>query len=387
MELEELIVRSLKHEEIPRVASFLQGVMPNFQRQWSAKYEDTVTDDDIGLTATKDCTLHMSLGIDSSWAGFGGPWYRPPPEFKAKLKKAQEKLSKEDRAKGYEIGQTGELARTVTFAETNTQNRYVVEGTLKTEEEWKDWYAGWEMVPETGNPIQLFNESYHQALAFKKAHMLIPSTGLIMEPLIWQIPKGRIAYLARKNPAFLHKVCDFIVEPTLRRAKLMAESDAQVIIVPDDCAYKGRPILSPEHYREFIIPRFKKLIDILHKRGKLVMFHSDGVVEPYYEDLIRIGLDAHESLEPVAGNDLGDLKRRYGDRLAFVGNIDCSILLTYGPSEKVRETVKETLRAGMPGSGYMFSPCTDFIDTNKLEFAEIMMDTYRKYRNYPMKIP
>jgi hypothetical protein len=386
MDLEELIVKSLKHEEIPRVASFLQGVMPNFQRQWAEKYEDLVTDDDIGLTGTKDCTLHMSLGIDSSWAGFGGPYYRAPKEHAQIVAAAQNKLSAEDRSKGYSIGINGGLYRTVYFQETNTTNHFLVEGTIQTEQEWLEWYKDWEIMPESGDPIKIFNDSYHKALNFKKPHMLIPSTGLIMEPLISQIPTSRIAYFARKNPSFLHKICDFIVEPTLRKAKLMAESDAQVIIVPDDCAYKGRPILSPSLYREFIIPRFKKVIDIMHKAGKLVMFHSDGVVEPYYNDLISIGLDAHESLEPVAGNNLADLKARYGNRLAFVGNIDCSILLTYGPPDLMVKTVKETLRAGMPGYGYMFSPCTDFIDTNKLELAELMMETYRKYRDYPMNI-
>jgi len=386
MDIEEIIVRSLKHEEIPRVASFVQGVMPAFQRQWNEKYEENVQEDEIGLTPVKDCTLHMSLGFDSSWAGFAGPGYRPPKDHTKIVEKANKKISQEDQKKGYAIGQNGGLYRTVYFTETQTSNHFLVEGTIQTEEEWNEWYDGWKIESEMGDPIKTFNSGYHMALNFKKPHMLIPSVGLLMEPLISIFPMSRLSYFARKNPTFLHKVCDFIIEPNLQKAKLMAESDAKVIIMPDDCAYKERPILSPSAYREFIIPRFKKFIDIFHKAGKLVMFHSDGVVEPYYNDLISIGLDAHESLEPVAGNNLADIKQKYGDRLALVGNMDCSILLSYGKKDDVIQTVKDTLKAGMPGSGYMFSPCTDLIDTNKLENVEVMMDTYRKYRNYPINI-
>jgi hypothetical protein len=331
--------------------------------------------------------LHVSLGLDSSWCGFGGPSRRSPEEMNQRLEAANAKLTPEERAQGYTIASNGGKYKTVEFIETKTTNHFLVGGTLQTADEWEEWYAGWEMTEVGGDPVKNFNDGYHKGLELHKPHLLIPTTHMIMEAIIGMFPYGKISYFARKNPQFLHKVCEWICEPALAKVKLMCESDAPIILVPDDCAYKGRPVLSPAMYKEFVIPEFKKYIDIAHRAGKMVMMHSDGVVEPYYNDLIEAGLDAHESLEPVAGNNLADLKARYGDRLALVGNIDCSILLPYGSPDEVVETTKQCLRDGMPGYGYMFSPCTDFTDSCKLENVEIMMETYKKYRDYPINIP
>ena len=87
-------------------------------------------------------------------------------------------------------------------------------------------------------------------------------------------------------------------------------------------------------------------------------------------------------MEPAAGNDLADLLERYGDRFSFIGNMDCSRLLSYGTPQEVHDEVKRTLEIGMSGKngwGYVFSPCTDFINTNTLENAEAMMAAWKKY--------
>jgi uroporphyrinogen decarboxylase len=158
-------------------------------------------------------------------------------------------------------------------------------------------------------------------------------------------------------------------------------------MTPDDCAYKGRPILSPDLYKEFIIPQLKKYVDMAHRAGKLTIFHSDGMVEPYYTAFIEIGLDCHQSLEPVAGNNLAIIKEKWGDKLSFIGNMDSEVLLPFGSTEEVIAVTKATLKAGMPNGGYMFSPCTDLTDSCKLENVEVMMATYKKYCQYPINIP
>ncbi|MHA1698694.1 MAG: uroporphyrinogen decarboxylase family protein, partial [Promethearchaeota archaeon] len=195
---------------------------------------------------------------------------------------------------------------------------------------------------------------------------------------------GRFAYT---DPDLLEKICNTIMISAYKRMEFISKADVPVIIIPDDCAYKGRPILSPRLYKKFIMPHFARMIKIAHGKGKLVMFHSDGYVEPYYEMLIDAGLDAHESLEPTAGNDLKLLKEKYGNRLSLVGNIDCSILLPYGTHQEVIEATKKCLKDGAPGGGYMFSPCTDLTDSCRLDNVEVMMETYKKYRNYPINIP
>ena len=97
---------------------------------------------------------------------------------------------------------------------------------------------------------------------------------------------------------------------------------------------------------------------------------------------LDVGLDVHQSLEPTAGNDLAVIKEKYGDRLSFIGNMDCSILLPFGSIEEVVEETRKILKTGMPGGGYMFSPCTDLTDSCNLENAEAMLETVKKYGRY-----
>ena len=123
-----------------------------------------------------------------------------------------------------------------------------------------------------------------------------------------------------------------------------------------------------------------------HKAGKILIMHSDGLVQPYYDDLIEVGLDVHQSVESLAGNDLGEIKDKWGDKLSFIGNMDVSDLLAFGTNEEVIESTKQCLRNGMKSPGYMFSPCSDLINLDKLELVETMMATYKKHRAYPLNI-
>jgi Uroporphyrinogen decarboxylase (URO-D) len=389
MDLEDIVITALdRNEDPPRVPSFVQGIMPYFFEQWDTKYGDELEMEDIRISPTKDITLHCHLGFDSSWCGFTGPGRRAPESNKQKIEEANAKLSPEERADGYHISSRGGLYKTVVLQ--GYDHSYLVHGTIKTKDQWEDWFESdpWDIVDPVGDPIKKYNESKKQALSGKKPHLLVPSCGLIIEPLLGMVNLGRISYFTRRQPQFFRKLIEFIATPSLQKFKLICESDAQVIIAPDDCAYKGRPILNPKQYKEFIIPYWKKYADMAHKAGKILIMHSDGNLQPYYNDLIEAGLDVHQSLEPLAGNDLGEVLSTYGDRLSFIGNMDCSKLLSFGTAEEVVETTKQTLKAGMSGGpGYMFSPCTDLINMNTLENVEAMMATWKKYSNFPMNIP
>ena len=386
MDLEEIIVTALKQErEPPRVPSFVQGIMEYFTKVWMDTYEDQIAEDEIGLTPQKDITMHMGLGFDSSWCGFGGYSHVTPKDHDLIVKRKNAALSPQEKQEGYHISNFGGLYKTVHFF--GHDHGFLVGGTIKTEDEWNEWFANWEIREPGGDPIKTYNTAKEMGLHFKRPHLLIPTSGIVMEPMISMLDMGRISYFARQKPQFFRKVIDFIMKPTLLKWKLMCESDAPILMSPDDCAYKGRPILSPALYKEFIIPQLKKMVDMAHKAGKLQIFHSDGYVEPYYPAFIEIGLDTHQSLEPTAGMDLKKIKDQYGSKISLIGNMDSSILLPFGSKEEVIETTKATLKAGMPNGGYMFSPCTDLTDSCKLDNVEAMMATWKKYCHYPINIP
>ncbi|MEX2684068.1 MAG: uroporphyrinogen decarboxylase family protein [Candidatus Sigynarchaeota archaeon] len=377
------IITSLKREREPdRVYSFVQGIMELFARNFDEKFGDSLREDDIVILPNKDITIHKVLGFDSSWCGSASPSIVYGDQHPALLKELNERYQKIN--PDYKVTASGSLVKIHAYGRDLIHN-YQVDGLLKTREIWEKWHEGLVVGDIADYHVDELDEAIHQGI--EHDFLEIPSVGLLMEPLIATIGIDSIGRFARKDPAFLHEICASIMVPQYKKMDFLCKSEAPVIIIPDDCAYKGRPILSPSMYKEFIIPHLSKMIEKAHKKGKLVMMHSDGFIEPYYPLFIEIGLDAHESLEPVAGMDLKHCKEQYGDKLSLVGNIDSSRLLPYGTPEEVAAEVKKCLRDGAPGGGYMFSPCTDLTDSCKVENAVIMMETYRKYRSYPINIP
>ena len=382
MNVVEGITASLKREGEPdRVYSFVQGIMPEFEHQFDDRFGDTIDPEDVIILPNKDITIHKKLGFDSSWCGSAGPVFSWGERHQEMLKELNEKYKQID--KNYLVHDGGALVKSETLL--GHPHGFQVDGLLKSRAMWEAWYEGYVVGEIADSNVDAFNKSLQMGIEHE--FLEVPSVGLLMEPLIGSIGIDSIGKFARKDPQFLHTICETIMIAAYKKMDFLCKTDAPVIIIPDDCAYKGRPILSPVMYKEFIIPHLARMIEKAHAVGKLVMMHSDGFIEPYYPLFIEIGLDAHESLEPVAGMDLKHCKETYGNQMALVGNIDSSRLLPYGRVDEVAAEVKKCLQDGAPGGGYMFSPCTDLTDSCTLDNAIVMMETYKKYRSYPITIP
>ncbi len=96
--------------------------------------------------------------------------------------------------------------------------------------------------------------------------------------------------------------------------------------VYEDMGYKFKPFMSPAMYREIIQPGHARLFEFFHSRGLKIILHSCGFVEPLVPGLIEAGMDCLEAMEVKAGMDMRRLAKMYGDRIAFMGNIDERVL-------------------------------------------------------------
>jgi uroporphyrinogen decarboxylase len=101
-----------------------------------------------------------------------------------------------------------------------------------------------------------------------------------------------------------------------------------------------------------VLPHYKKVADVTHQAGKLLVFHSCGNMYKLMDDLIDdIGIDAKHSFEdkilPVE-----EAYRRWGDQIAILGGVDMD-LLGRGTEEQVRARTREILDVcGANGTGY-----------------------------------
>jgi uroporphyrinogen decarboxylase len=131
-----------------------------------------------------------------------------------------------------------------------------------------------------------------------------------------------------------------------------------------DMAYSGGDIgtqrgmmLAPELWRRHIKPYSTQLIRTFKDMGLITMYHSCGGLVPVIEDLIEMGLDILDPIQPLAeGMEPAALKERFGDRLAFHGGIDEQRLLPYGTPDDVRRQVMHVMETLGNDGGYIVCP-------------------------------
>ena len=130
-----------------------------------------------------------------------------------------------------------------------------------------------------------------------------------------------------------------------------ARSNVPVMMVHDDLCWTSGPVTSPEWYRRHIFPHLKRFIRKVREAGKLIYFTSDGLIEAFYSDIAGLGVNA-VVMEPC--NDIFRFTETYGDRVGFVGGMDCRTL-TYGSKEEIRSCMERLMALGRRYPGFMLA--------------------------------
>jgi uroporphyrinogen decarboxylase len=144
-------------------------------------------------------------------------------------------------------------------------------------------------------------------------------------------------------------------DASIRRLDAHMEAD----IAPDglwcygDMAYNHATMCSPRMYREIIWPDHKRLADWAHARGMKFIYHTDGDVNGVIELYLEAGFDCLQPLEAKAHMDVRELCPKYGDRLAFFGNIDVMTMAT-NDLERIEAEIASKFAAGKATRGYAY---------------------------------
>ncbi|MHB8995408.1 MAG: uroporphyrinogen decarboxylase family protein [Armatimonadota bacterium] len=145
-----------------------------------------------------------------------------------------------------------------------------------------------------------------------------------------------------------------------------------------DVAYRNAMLFSPATWRQMFAPHVKALIDACHEHNLMVVYHGCGRATDIFDDLVAMGLDAYNPLEVKAGLDVVELKKQFGSRLAFVGNIDVRILERGDPDE-IRAEVRYKAQAAK-GGGWVFQSDHSISSDVWPESYRLAIETLREIR-------
>ena len=148
----------------------------------------------------------------------------------------------------------------------------------------------------------------------------------------------------------------------------------------DYCLNTG-PFLSPRRFSEFVTPYLARLVQAYREMGFYTIKHTDGNIMPIIDQLVQANPHALHSLDPQAGVDIAEVKRRFGKQVCLIGNVHCGLLDT-GTDDEVIASARYALENGMPGGGYIFSTSNCVYTGMPLRRYELMLEVWRQYA-YP----
>jgi len=160
----------------------------------------------------------------------------------------------------------------------------------------------------------------------------------------------------------------------------------QIVKTNDDLGTQNGPLLSPTIYREVIMPRHKKLFDLIRsKTDAKIFYHSCGSIRQIIPDLIKAGIDILNPIQPFA-KDMNpeEVKKEFGSMICFHGGVDIQRVLPFGSTEDIKLHVRELIKWLGQGGGYMLAPAHNIQPDVTADKIIALYDSAYQYGRYPL---
>ena len=148
-----------------------------------------------------------------------------------------------------------------------------------------------------------------------------------------------------------------------------------------DLGYRNGLLFSPHHFDEQLRPTFRRLFDYFRGEGMPVILHSCGRVWDLVPYFIEDGLTCLQPLEVKAGMDLIELKREFGDLMAFMGGIDVRAMADSDPSA-IEEEIWAKVSFAKRGGGYIYHSDHSVPNNVSLDQYRRVLRLVKKYGAY-----
>jgi uroporphyrinogen decarboxylase len=161
----------------------------------------------------------------------------------------------------------------------------------------------------------------------------------------------------QERPAFAECLLDHVLEAWKAGVGTLARAGADMLRITDDVGMQNRMLMAPEVWRKWLKPRLAELIQTarLAKPDIFIQYHSDGDITPIIDELIEVGVDLLDPVQPEC-MDPAFVKKRWGDRISLFGTIGTQTTFPFGSPEEVRRVVKERIATCGGNGGLVLAP-------------------------------
>ncbi len=186
------------------------------------------------------------------------------------------------------------------------------------------------------------------------------------------------------NPDLVRELVTLSIEHNVAVGLEAIKLGADIVVTGDDYADNSGPLISPRSFHNLFLPGFRKLVSYIKKSGAYFIKHTDGNIMLLIDGFIDAGIDCIDPIDPVAGMDITEIKKKYKEKVAIKGNINCADTLSNRSVADVVREVKECILKASPGGGHIISSSNSIHSGVKPENYRAMLDTIREYGTYPI---
>jgi uroporphyrinogen decarboxylase len=312
------------------------------------------------------------------------------PEFAARLE-ADLKLNRQGLHNPHGGGNTYELERALNedmlLTSVGWVNGYYQNGYQDTDSYQDEWGVTWKTIEYQtpfgkgkytepyGHPLaddralelysppsptrpELYVEAERTVRSYQDEYWVVGVTPTTVFETAWALRGYKQLMIdMAADPARANRVLDIPFDYHLVVAQRLAQIGVDMIWLGDDIGGQSSMLMSPKMWRTYLKPRMAGLITSLRAINPniKIAYHTDGVVYPVIPDLIEIGVDVLNPIQPTAMDPV-TLKRDYGDRLCFWGSIDIQHTMPFGTPDDVRDEVFLRLKTIGQGGGLLIGP-------------------------------
>ena len=183
------------------------------------------------------------------------------------------------------------------------------------------------------------------------------------------------------DPGFVEEILDFWLDFLIAlTSRLFEETSVDFVCLWEDMCYHTGPLLSPDMFSKFILPRYREFTSHLRKNGvQVILVDCDGNLDQLLDLFLAGGIDGVYPLEVQAGNDPVALREKY-KRLVMLGGVDKRVL-PQGPIAVRKEL--ERIRPVLATGGYI--PCLDHAvppDVSLIQYRQYLEELGKIYLSY-----
>ena len=176
---------------------------------------------------------------------------------------------------------------------------------------------------------------------------------------------------------FYEELVGRLSEIYLNFVRYFSDVKVDAIMFGDDWGEQRGVVLGKERWKRIIKPAWSKVYDEVHRQNKRLISHSCGSVADIFPDLIEMGLDMLESVQPEAADmNPYQLKKKYGDKICFYGALGSQSIIPFGTPSEIKAEIKHLKTEMASNGGYILSPAKELQPETPTENAVAIFEAF-----------